>query len=176
MTSFLFETPRLIARHLSDEDVDAMAAVYGDADAMRWVGDGQPLDRSQCVHWVEVTHNNYASRGYGMTALIDRATGDIVGFCGLVHLGGQESAELKYALRREYWGKGLATEAARGMLHYGHERFGLDRVIATVAPEHKASQKVLLKAGMKASELRPNADGTFTQVFVWNSQNDENAL
>lgn len=173
MSGTLFETTRLTARRLTADDVDALHDVYGDADAMRWVGDGQPLDRAQCAHWVEVTHNNYAARGYGMTALVERSTGTVVGFMGLVHPGGQEAAELKYALRRTYWGRGLATEAAHAMLDYGHRAFGLTCVIATVAPEHKASQQVLLKAGMQAQELRPNDDGTFTQMFAWRrSTND----
>lgn len=171
-TELHFETPRLLARRIVSADVDALLAVYGDAEAMRWVGDGQPLNRAQCQHWVEVTHANYATRGYGMMALVERQTGAVAGFCGLVHPGGQETAELKYALRREYWGKGFATEAARAMLAYGQRAFKLSYVIATVAPEHLASQKVLRKAGMQPLERRLNEDGTFTQVFAWNSPVD----
>jgi len=44
----IFETPRLIGRHLVESDADDMFAVYGDAGAMRWVGDGEPLDRDRC--------------------------------------------------------------------------------------------------------------------------------
>ncbi len=159
----LFETTRLVGRRLSMDDVDALYAVYGDAEAMRWVGDAQPLTRAQ---WVEVTYNNYTSRGYGMTALVERQTGAVVGFCGLVHPGGQEDAELKYALRREYWGKGLATEAASAMLDYGVRTVGSTRIIATVAPEHARSQRVLLKAGMTQLATRQNDDGTFTEIFA----------
>jgi hypothetical protein len=42
-----------------------MFAVYGDAGAMRWVGDGRPLDRDRCVRWIDVTHRNYELHGYG---------------------------------------------------------------------------------------------------------------
>jgi len=109
----IFETPRLIGRHLVASDANDMFAVYGDAGAMRWVGDGEPLDRDRCVRWIDVTHRNYESRGYGMTALIDRATRDMVGFCGLVHPNGQVEAELKYALRRACWGRGLDGRGER---------------------------------------------------------------
>lgn len=172
MSHVIFETPRLLGRHITAEDLGELLAVYGDADAMRWVGEGRPLDRAQCERWVEVTLGNYASRGYGMTALVERGTGAVVGFCGLVHPGGQAEAEVKYALRREHWGRGLATEAVRAVLDYGRRRFGLTRIVATVAPENVASQKVLLKAGMRPHEPRTEEDGTITEVFVWEQHGD----
>lgn len=166
----IFETPRLLGRLISADDVGELLAVYGDADAMRWVGDGRPLDRARCARWVEVTLGNYASRGYGMTALVERATGEVAGFCGLVHPGGQPEAEVKYALKRECWGRGLATEAVRALLSYGRRRFGLTHVVATVAPENVASRNVLLKAGLRPLELRADEDGTPTEVFVWEAR------
>jgi RimJ/RimL family protein N-acetyltransferase len=175
MQRIIFETPRLLVRHVSVEDLDEMLSVYGDADAMRWVGDGLPLNRAQCAHWIEVTFGNYASRGYGMNALVERQTGTVIGFCGLVHPHGQLEAEVKYALKREYWGKGLATEAVRALLDYAQQKLGLKSVIATIAPENIASYKVLLKVGMRAIELRANEDGTFTKVLAWYVDGDRNS-
>jgi RimJ/RimL family protein N-acetyltransferase len=169
MTLFtpMYSTERLWVRHVEPTDVDAMYAVYGDADAMRWVGDGVPLARDQCAGWIVITQRNYALRGYGMSALVARLSGEVIGFCGLVHPGGQAEVEIKYALRREFWGKGLATEAAAGMLAYGASAFGITRVIATTAPANAASHRVLGKAGMQRGELRRNEDGSFTQLFDW---------
>jgi RimJ/RimL family protein N-acetyltransferase len=152
-----------------------MFAVYGDADAMRWVGDGGPITQEGCAKWLEVTANNYRVRGYGMFALLDRRTGEVVGFCGLVHPGGQVDAEIKYALKRSYWGAGLATEAASAMLAYGATKHNLAEIIATTAPENAASHRVLLKAGMRRAELRDNGDGTLTQVFRWQANLPANA-
>jgi ribosomal-protein-alanine N-acetyltransferase len=170
---FVFETLRLRARHLEAGDVDRMLAVYGDPEVVRWVGDGTPLDRAGCERWVEVTERNYATRGYGMLALAERQSGAVVGFCGLVHPGGQEEAEIKYALHRDWWGKGLATEAAVALLAYGASRFGLRYVIATTAPENAASHHVLRKAGMERGELRREDDGSWTQLFVWRAPSSE---
>jgi RimJ/RimL family protein N-acetyltransferase len=178
MPAFIFETPRLRARQIEASDVDAMLAVYGDAEVVRWVADGLPLDRARCEQWVEVTHRNYATRGYGMVTLLDRQSAATIGFCGLVHPTGQAEPELKYALRRDHWGKGLATEAAAAMLAYGATTFGISKVIATTAPENTASHSVLLKVGMQWGELRRNDDGSYTQLFVWHlgAQQAENAL
>ncbi|MBL8325697.1 MAG: GNAT family N-acetyltransferase [Rubrivivax sp.] len=181
-TDIVFVTPRLVARHLGAQDLDALVAVYGDADAMRWVGDGRPLARADCARWIEVTHENYRRRGYGMFALVERLTpshagpsstpaatglGAVVGFCGLVHPGGQAQPELKYALLRPHWGRGLASEAAAGLVAHGLRVLGLTGIMATVAPEHGASQRVLAKAGLRPGELRHNDDGSRTMVFTW---------
>lgn len=161
----LFQTRRLTVRLLDALDEDAMLAVYGDADAMRWVGDGQPLDRVTCQRWIAVTLNNYATRGYGMCAVVLRATGRVAGFAGLVHPGQQRLPEIKYAFRREHWGQGLASELVVGMLADGRDRLGLGEIIATVAPANTASQRVLAKAGMHALPSRLIDDGSTSLVF-----------
>lgn len=144
-----------------------MVDVYGDRDAMRWVGDGEPLDEARCRHWIDVTHNNYRKRGYGMSALVLRSTDSVIGFCGLVHPGNQPDAEIKYALKREYWGQGYATEAVKAMLTYGQQEKSLTKIIATIAPENNPSRNVLSKAGMRPAELILDEDGLYTQFFVW---------
>ena len=100
-----------------------------------------------------------------MFALEDRATGQVVGFAGLVHPGEQPEAEVKYALARSWWGRGLATEAVRHLLEAAAGRFGLADVIATVAPAHVASQRVLAKAGLTRRADRVEDDGTRTLVY-----------
>lgn len=167
MSELVLQTRRLLARRIGPTDVEPMLGVYGDPEVVRWVGDGKALGRAQCEKWVEVTQANYASRGYGMFALEARESGAIVGFCGLVHPGGQAEAEVKYAFHRSCWGQGLATEAVSALLPYGASRFGLTEIIATTAPENAASHRVLLKAGMRRGALRREDDGSLTQLFAW---------
>ena len=165
MSLVLFKTKRIYCRRLSAADIDDLYAVYSDADAMRWVDDGQPITWNECTKWVEVTLRNYDSRGYGMSVLVSRETRKVIGFCGLVHPNNQVAAEIKYALHRRFWGAGLATEAVSAMLEYGKRTFQLDEVIATIAPENIASRRVLQKVGMQEAENRQNDDGSFTRVF-----------
>lgn len=164
----LFETERIICRRLLSSDVDEMYAVYSDADAMRWVDDGQPIQRSECSRWLTVTLNNYESRGYGMSTLVSRADGTVIGFCGLVHPNNQPETEIKYALHRRFWGIGLATEAVKAMLEYGRCEFQLSVVIATVAFANIASRRVLIKAGMEAWTNRDD-NGSSIMIFRWQS-------
>lgn len=165
----LFDTPRLHVRRIAAVDLDAMVAVYGDAENMRWVGDGKPLPRADCERWIEITRRNYEARGYGMFAVVLSASGETVGFCGLVHPANQETAELKYAYRPECRGLGYATEAAAALLGYGARALGIAEVIATVAPENGASHRVLDKLGMRRATPRRNDDGSITDVFAWSA-------
>ena len=167
MTSTIFQSDRLTCRRWIPEDFEPLFAVYSDANAMRWVGDGQPITRDECQEWFKVTQANYAQRGYGMFALVDRESGVVVGFAGLVHPSGQTEAEIKYALRRTHWGRGLASEFVPLLLAYGALSHGLECIIATVALDNLASQRVLAKAGMVSAGQRTNDDGSTTLVFQW---------
>jgi len=166
LTAF-FETERLRVRALTIADVDALELVYGDAEAMRFVGDGEPLDRDGCVRWVGVTLRNYDDHGYGMAAIELRSTGEVIGFCGVVHPGGQSEAEIKYAFARAHWGAGYATETVKSLLVYAANELLKTRVIATVAEGNAASLRVLAKAGMTRDCSARNEDGSVTVTFVW---------
>ncbi len=161
----VFATRRLLARRWHAGDLAALMAVYGDAQAMRYVSDGQPLTRAAGERWIAVTLDNYAQRGYGMYALAEAATGTVVGFAGIVHPGGQAEPEVKYAFRRSHWGIGLATEAVTGLLRHAREDLGLSGLIATTHPENAASHRVLAKAGMVRAELLVDDDWQMTQFF-----------
>ena len=169
MSLIIFETTRLLCRRLTSDDFEAMLEVYGDAEAMRYVGDGSPLTEVEARQWIEVTKNNYLKCGYGMFALKEISTQKVIGFCGIVHPDNQIEPEVKYAFLRTHWGQGFATEAISELIGYGKRVHGLKHMIATVAPEHLASQKVLGKVGMYKTELRDDEDGLRTQVFEWRS-------
>ena len=134
---------------------------------MRWVGEGKPITHEACTKWMQVTEENYANRGYGMFALEHAITGKVIGFCGLIHPGGQLEAEVKYSFLRTAWGQGFASEVVPALLEYGAKQHGLTRVIATVDEGHVASQRVLLKAGARLIERRREDDGGTTHVFEW---------
>ncbi len=163
----LFRTARLHCRKWRPDDAASLLAVYGDPEGARWVDDGQPIKREECEEWLVVTDRNYAQRGYGMFALEASSSGEVVGFCGLVHPGGQAEAEVKYAFIRSHWGRGLASEAVPALLDYGRREFGLDYIIATVAVENVASQRVLLKSGLKLIKEAQDEHGLPMLVFAW---------
>ncbi len=171
--TILFRTARLDVRAMGPDDLDDLVAVYGDADTMAPLGDGELLSRERCAEWIEITRKNVEARGYGMSVVVERATGAVVGFCGLVHPGGQQEPELKYALRADAWGRGLGSEAARGMVAWGEAVFDMQRVIATVHPGNRGSRRVLAKVGMVEEVPRVEEDDSTTLVFAWEAGRDE---
>jgi RimJ/RimL family protein N-acetyltransferase len=162
----LFETERLRVREIAGDDYEEMMAAYGDLEAMKYVGDGTALEAEDCARWIEITKKNYERRGYGMSCVVLKETGEVVGFCGMTHPGNQDDPELKYTFHRRFWKRGFATEAARGMLAHGAEKHRLTRIIATVDPAHKASHQVLEKCGLTFESKRRNGDGSETEVWA----------
>lgn len=163
----IYKTERMICRRWLPSDFDAIFDVYSDPEGSLWVGDGTPITRDQCRAWIEVTANNYADHGYGMFALDDRTSAKTIGFCGLVHPNCQPDAELKYAFLRSHWGQGFASEAIPRMTYFGAKVFNLKNIIATVAPQNAASQRVLLKAGFCFIAERHDEDGEPTRWYNW---------
>ena len=166
MSDTVFQTSRLRVRRWRESDLAQLVAVYGDADAMTWVGDGKPLTRDQCLLWLERTRANYEKFGYGMFAVERKPDNEAIGFCGLIHPGGQTEPEAKYAYDRACWGQGIATEALIGLLRYAVETHQHDYIIAT-APENIPSHRVLLKAGMTRGQPIKGTDGSTTELFEY---------
>ncbi|MBK9050480.1 MAG: GNAT family N-acetyltransferase [Chloroflexi bacterium] len=162
----LFETLRLTVRQLQPEDVDAMFAIYGDPEVVRWVDDGQPLSRDLCAKWIDVSQHNYTSKGFGVSAVIEKATGTFIGCCGIIYAPGGSEPEIIYAFRPSHWGQGFASEVVPAMLAYGFDTCHLPDIYATIFPENLASARVLTKAGMSWLRDDFNEDGTTTAVYV----------
>lgn len=169
MTTMLFETDRLRVRRMVPEDLPSLIEVYSDPVAMRWVDDGEPISPADAERWVQVTQDNYRKRGYGMSVAELSESGKIVGFCGLVHPGGQAEVEIKYTLLRAHWGVGLGTELAAGMLEYGRREFGMERIIATVDADNAASLGLLDKVGMREESRTPEGDSV-TVLLAWEAE------
>ncbi|HFC00177.1 MAG TPA: N-acetyltransferase [Phaeodactylibacter sp.] len=58
-----------------------------------------------------------------------------------------------YRLKRNYWGKGIATETAIASLKYGFEEMNLDAIGGAADIKHTASNKILRKVGLKFIEV-----------------------
>jgi len=142
-------TDRLVLRDLEPADTDAIAAIFGDEEVMRFIGAGGVLDRDVVVRMIERERQQYARRGWGQWATVERATGRCVGVCGLIlwpDIDGQEELEVAYLLARDAWGKGYATEAATAVRDVGVEV--RSDLVSLIYPGNAASINVARKIGM----------------------------
>jgi [ribosomal protein S5]-alanine N-acetyltransferase len=146
-------TARLRIRALRRGDADALHRIYGDPQAMRYVGrSGSARSREQTEKIVAQLISSRRRHGYGLWAATLRGDGAMIGLCGLTPV--EETGpdvELVYLLERSHWGRGYATEMARACLDAGFTRFGLERVIALAYPLNAASIRVMHKCGMRPS-------------------------
>jgi len=79
------ETARLRLTALTERHFDDYATMLADPDSTRWVGDGQPLDRTNAWRSLAMLIGHWQLRGYGMWALELKATGQFIGRAGLMH-------------------------------------------------------------------------------------------
>jgi RimJ/RimL family protein N-acetyltransferase len=155
----IFETSRLLARHFEADDLEEFATLCADARVMRFVGDGSSLGRAEVARWIEICQEKYANRGYGTSAMFERATGEFVGYCGVVRPPGQDFDELIYVLHQKFWGKGYATEMGHAMLDYVFAVSRLPSISATIDPDNEQSKVVAAKLGMIET---PSTDPTIS--------------
>ena len=144
------KTARLVIRHFAIDDAGAMEAVFCDPEVMRYSEDG--VQPPQFVRvWVANTIDYYPMWGFGMWAVIEKETRDVIGYAGLsrfLNRCGPNEAELGFRLARPYWFRGYATEAATATCDYALHRLRLPRIIAMIDPDNVASVRVAEKIGM----------------------------
>src|SRR5438874_8241993 len=189
MPTTVLETDRLLLRHFTPDDLDDLAAIYGDADVMRYIGAGAVKTREQTAAmmefafidnrraWPAETLARLPQLGraierdahFSLWATVYKPDNKLIGRCGLLSwdLDGRKETEVGYVLAKAYWGRGLATEAARAAREYGFEKLGFDRLISVIRPDNLASQRVAEKNGMRY-EKDVDAKGVAARVYSIN--------
>ena len=158
------QTERLELRRLSEDDLDAWADFLADAEATRLLHTPEPvLDRKRALdglrRWVAM-----AEGPVGMYTLFERASGETVGFVGFIprdHPWGHE-LELGWLLRRPFWGRGYATEAAQALKPLVPGRF-----VSMIRVENEASASVARKLGMT---IEREVDYHGFKTHVWTTE------
>jgi ribosomal-protein-alanine N-acetyltransferase len=140
-------TERLLLRALEPGDADALHRLYGDPEAMRYVGSGGARTREQTEAGLARLINHQEQHGFGMW-MVENDDGPI-GVAGLMLVEGSgPDVEVVYELERAAWGRGYATEAARACLEVGFRQLGVRRIVALAYPQNAASINVMRKLGM----------------------------
>lgn len=143
----VLETPRLILRAFTLDDVDAMYQLMTVPDVIRYVGN-KPAQSKQDV--LDYLHQHplrdYQVYGYGRFACIWKETGQVIGFSGIKYLEEISETELGYRFLPEFWRKGLATEAGFAVMEFA-KNLGLTRLVAVIHPQNEGSKQVALRLG-----------------------------
>ncbi|HEY6304001.1 MAG TPA: GNAT family N-acetyltransferase [Terriglobales bacterium] len=154
----ILQTPRLLLREFTPQDADALALVISDPETMRYYP--APYDRAGVEQWIERNRLRYQTDGVGLWGVELIKTDDseghdsevhkIIGDCGITRqqVEGEYLYEIGYHLRRDFWGQGLATEAAIACRDWAFEHLKTDRLISLIRPENLPSRRVAERNGM----------------------------
>jgi RimJ/RimL family protein N-acetyltransferase len=142
------ETRRLRLRVFEPADVDALAEVNSDPEVMSHTGDGNPVSHEETEKRLRAYIEHWRQHGFGLRAAIHKRDHAFIGFCGLQFVAGTQEIEVGFRLAKQYWGRGLATEATTAVIRHGFEVLGLNRIIGLAHPANVASQRVLEKSGL----------------------------
>jgi RimJ/RimL family protein N-acetyltransferase len=130
-----------------ESDTDAYAEMLADPEVMRFLG--KPLPRAEAWRNMALVIGHWQLRGYGFWGVEERASGELVGRVGCWRPEGWPGFEIGWALRRAFWGRGYATEAARASLSYAFTALRQSRVISLIAPDNVNSRRVAERLGEK---------------------------
>lgn len=144
------ETARLILRKFNGRDVESLLSFRGDPEVMRFSIIGPETREDIQTRYLPGCLKRYSRDGLGQWAVVRKSDGICVGECGICvqEIAGDREFEISYRLRRDCWGMGLATEAARACRDYGFKQVGLHRLISIIESENAASIRVAEKMGM----------------------------
>jgi RimJ/RimL family protein N-acetyltransferase len=142
----LIETRRLVLRELVMADLDEFVALHRDPEVVRFV---RALDRAQAKERLRANEQEWEARGHGLLAILDRSNGLLLGRVGLKHWPQFQETEAGWLLRREAWGHGYATEAARACLYWGFAALPVPYVTAMIQAKNTPSLRVAQRLGFK---------------------------
>lgn len=142
----MIETPRLRFRKFLPDDIDWLFELLSDAEVNRYFGGPQPRTGIEgYLKWYLYCYQNY---GFGYCVMTRKDTNEDIGMAGLQPLENTGEIEVGYAMEKDHWGRGFATESCMAWLDYGFNELDLLRIVAVASPENTPSQHVMKKCGM----------------------------
>ncbi|MCX7710284.1 MAG: GNAT family N-acetyltransferase [Clostridia bacterium] len=145
----LLATPRLILRKFTLDDAMDVYEYAKEPEVAKYVTWEAHKSIGDAVSFINWAQDRYASDSGGDWGIEYRENGRIIGSLGFVNLETVNSCgTIGYALSKEYWGKGLMTEAVKRLIRFAFEEMKLNRIDAVHVCENEASGKVMQKAGM----------------------------
>lgn len=147
------ETKRLVLRQMRPADAEAIFAMYGDEEVMRYrdVLAFSRLEEAQL--FLEQVRSRYEQGEEMHWGIMLKGEEQLVGTCGYSWHLGRPFGAIGYDLARCYWRQGIMTEAIGALLHFGFEVRNLHRVEARVRLGNEASMRLLQRLSFQEEGL-----------------------
>ena len=151
------------------EDLDELFVLYSDPEIRKYFPEGvlNYEDTKDELEWFLNGHPKHPE--LGLWATIHKESGKFIGRCGLLpwEIDGELEIEIAYLIDKAFWGHGLASEAAAGILQYGFNHLNLTRLICLIDPSNIASQRVAEKIGMSLEKRVDGIEGDDFPTLIY---------
>lgn len=147
-------TDRLALYEWEPGDAQHVAALHATSESSRYVSTGEPWSEDYAAQRIQGWMADLAHQGVTKFKIVARDHGRFIGRAGFTLMEEHGVFELGYAIVQEEWGKGFATEIARGLALWFFQHRPEQRFVAFAYTENEASITVMQKIGMTEIEPR----------------------
>jgi RimJ/RimL family protein N-acetyltransferase len=152
VTAAVLTTPRLVLRQIGEDDLDAHMRLLNTPAVMAHLGGVQPRAVIAAKH--AAARASFAREGFGFMLMIERASGELVGHCGLRRVAhplapNPQDHEIGWIVREDRWRLGYAHEAMRAVVDWGFATIGAPLLVALTCKANIGSWRLMEKLGME---------------------------
>jgi len=143
------ETDRLLLRKYTLSDASDLYRYYTDPDVIRYVTWDALQTLEDAKEFIEATIEMYDNDEAGEWGIVMKENNTLIGSCGFAWYDMQHScAQIGFMLAKDYWGKGIATEALKKIIEFGLLKMNINRIEGFHITGNEVSGRVMEKAGM----------------------------
>ena len=164
----VLETERLMLRRFTVDDAPFVLTLLNEPSFVRYIGDKMVRDLESARNYLlNGPIASYERNGFGLYAMELKESHTLTGMCGFLKRNELPDPDIGFALLPDFWGKGLAFEAAAAVMKDGRERLNIHRVLAITSLDNDASINLLQRLGFRLDKITKLApDGESLRLFV----------
>lgn len=140
-------TDRLVIREQTTEDIDALYEIYSDPEISRYTENLYSDRDEEYSYMVDYINNQYKYHEYGIWALVNKESGELIGRAGLSLRPGCDDLELGFVIGKKYQKKGYGFESCKAIVEYAFENLYSNKIVAYTHVQNIPSKKLLKKLG-----------------------------
>ena len=146
----VLESERLVYRNHEKRDALDLFIIRSDEQVMRYMDSAPFRSIEDAQKLIENCHHSFENKEGLNWIIVEKESNAVVGYCGYWRLIRSSCrAEIGYALKPEYWGKGYMQEALKRVLDFAFNDLQVHSIAANVNPDNEHSKQLLLKMGFR---------------------------